>query len=108
MEVFEEVMNNREEQHVHTDFIMMLLMLVLSYNVFVFDGILFLKIFGVVKGSRVAPRFVCLFMGWLETRLFQCWRALGKIPQVEEIDTLMTSSSFGEGLRKNFLSLLIS
>ena len=77
---FEEAMNTREEQHVPTDFLMRLLMLVLSCNVFVFDGILFLKLFGVPWGSRVAPTFDCLFMGWLDTRLLQCW-----INLVEEV-----------------------
>ena len=54
-------------------------MLVLSCNIFVFDSVLFLQLFGVAMGSRVAPTFACLFMGWLEVRMLMGWRNSGGI-----------------------------
>ena len=66
MKAVEEAMDRRDNQGVPTSFLLTLVMLVLSCNFFVFDGVLFLQLFGVAMGTRVAPTFACLFMGWLE------------------------------------------
>ena len=77
MDAFKESMDKRSDQSVPTSFLLHLLMLVLACNVFIFDGVLFLQLFGVAMGSRVAPTFACLFMGWLEIRMLDRWKLLG-------------------------------
>ena len=64
MKAVEEAMDRRDNQGVPTFFLLAMVMLVLSCNLF--DGVLFLQLFGVAMGTRVAPTFACLFMGWLE------------------------------------------
>ena len=78
MLAFEEAMNKRENQDVPTNFLISLLTLVLSCNLFTFNGKLFLQLFGVAMGTRVAPTFACIFMGWLETLMLGAWK--GKQP----------------------------
>ena len=77
LDAFKESMDKRSDQSVPTSFLLHLLMLVLACNVFIFDGVLFLQLFGVAMGSRVAPTFACLFMGWLEIRMLDRWKLLG-------------------------------
>ena len=77
LDSFKESMDKRSDQSVPTSFLLHLLMLVLACNVFIFDGVLFLQLFGVAMGSRVAPTFACLFMGWLEIRMLDRWKLLG-------------------------------
>ena len=71
---FEEAMDARDDTTVPTSFLITLLMLVLSCNVFTFNGVLFLQLFGVAMGTRVAPTFACLFMGWLEKKMLATWK----------------------------------
>ena len=75
---FQEAMDARDDTTVPTAFLITLLMLVLSCNVFTFNGTLFLQLFGVAMGTRVAPTFACLFMGWLEKKMLLSWK--GKKP----------------------------
>jgi hypothetical protein len=78
-EAFKEALDNRDNQSVPTDFLIQLVMLVLCCNVFVFDSVLFMQLFGVAMGSRVAPTFSCLFMGWLEKKMLHGWFLAGGI-----------------------------
>ena len=78
MLAFEEAMNKRENQDVPTNFLISLLTLLLSCNLFTFNGNLFLQPFGVAMGTRVASTFACIFMGWLETLMLGAW--IGKQP----------------------------
>ena len=41
-----------------------------------FDSVLFLQLFGVAMGTKVAPTFACIFMGWLELRMLAGWCGL--------------------------------
>ena len=52
---------------------MTLLMFVLTCNLFVFDSSFWLQIYGTAMGTRVAPTFACIFMGWLETGMLAAW-----------------------------------
>ena len=52
-------------------------MLVLSCNLFVFDSVLFLQLFGVAMGTKVTPTFACIFMDWVELRMLAGWRDRG-------------------------------
>ena len=76
---FRESMESRDTKSVSTEFLLGLLMLVLSCNVFLFDGLLFMQLFGVAMGSRVAPTFACIFMGWLEVKILQAWLQMGGV-----------------------------
>ena len=76
MEVFRQALNNsryRPDPKLPTEFLMTLLLFVLTYNIFVFDSSYWLQIYGTAMGTRVAPTFACIFMGWLETRLLAAW-----------------------------------
>ena len=73
MKAFEEAMDSIETQDVPTAFLLSLVMLVLSCNLFVFDSVMFLQLFGVAMGTKVAPTFACVFMGWLELRMLSSW-----------------------------------
>ena len=76
MTAFEEAMKKRDKQNITTYFLLSLVMLVLSCNLFVFDGVLSLQLFGVAMGTKVAPTFLCLFMGWLELKMLGDWWSL--------------------------------
>ena len=52
---------------------MTLLFFVLTFNLFVFDSSFWLQIYGTAMGTRVAPTFACIFMGWLETGMLAAW-----------------------------------
>ena len=76
MRVFREALNNsrfRPEPKLPTEFLMTLLMFVLTCNLFVFDSSFWLQIYGTAMGTRVAPTFACIFMGWLETGMLAAW-----------------------------------
>jgi hypothetical protein len=77
MKAFEEALNRRDIQQIPTAYFLSLVMLVLSFNLFVFDSVLFLKLFVVVMGTKVAPTFAYIFMGWLELRMLAGWRDKG-------------------------------
>ena len=62
-EAFKEALDHRDDQSIPTSFLLQLITLVLCCNIFVFDSVLFMQMFGVAMGSRVAPTFSCLFMG---------------------------------------------
>ena len=67
VDAFEAALNQRSNQSVPTSFLMKLLIMVLTLNVFVFNGIHYLQRVGTAMGSKVAPTFANLFMGMLET-----------------------------------------
>ena len=46
---------------------------VLLFNVFIFNNQHFLQLIGTAMGTRVAPTFACIFMGWLETLILATW-----------------------------------
>ena len=48
-------------------FILELLDLVLKYNIFEFDGELFLQLIGTAMGTRAAPNVADIFMSFLDT-----------------------------------------
>ena len=76
MQVFREALNSsrfRPEPKLPTEFLMTLLMFVLTCNLFIFNSSFWLQIYGTAMGTRVAPTFACIFMGWLETGLLAAW-----------------------------------
>ena len=54
--------------------------LVLDGNIFEFNGDLWQQKIGTAMGSRVAPTYACLFMGYLENKILQAWK--GPAPQL--------------------------
>ena len=93
---FKEALDNRDDLSVPTHFLIELLTLVLMFNVFTFNGNLFMQLFGVAMGTRVAPTFACLFMGFfLEKILLSSWK--GRPPKlwkryIDDIIFLWTGS----------------
>ena len=76
MEKFKEVLDNpklRPNPELPTTFLMTLLSFVLFFNVFIFNGQHFQQLIGTAMGTRVAPTFACIFMGWLETMILATW-----------------------------------
>ena len=70
-DAFKEAMEQRVCKAVPTVFLITLLHLVLSSNLFTFDGALFLQLFGVAIGTWVAPTFDCFF-SWAGLRRRCC------------------------------------
>lgn len=58
-----------QEEVVPTDFLIALLHLVLTLNIFTFDGALFRQLWGIAMGTRCAPTVANLFMGKLERKI---------------------------------------
>lgn len=50
------------------DFLLQLLAWSLSHNYFTFNGDFYLQLRGTSMGSKYAPQFACLFMGWWESQ----------------------------------------
>jgi len=73
MEVFRRALDSRPAPRLPTGFLMTLLGFVLTLNLFVFDASFWLQVQGTAMGTRVAPTFACLFMGWLETAMLAGW-----------------------------------
>ena len=46
---------------------------VLDGNIFEFNGKLWQQKIGTAMGTKVAPTYACLFMGWLEEQILQTW-----------------------------------
>ena len=65
--------NLRPNPQLPPTILMTLLMFVLSFNTFVFNGNLFLQLWGTAMGTRVAPTYACIFMGALENPLLAAW-----------------------------------
>ena len=80
IEKMETALNNRSEELknlVPTNFLVHLLTLVLTLNIFTFDSQLYLQLWGVAMGTRCAPTVANIFMGALEQVLLL--QAPGKI-----------------------------
>jgi len=73
---FEEAIADRENTDIPTDFIMEVLKLVLSCNVFEFNAVLFIQLFGAAMGAKIAPTFACIFMGYLEAKMLSNYKGL--------------------------------
>ena len=77
-------MNSRpieEKSKVPTEYLLELLDLVLNGNIFEFNNKHYVQRIGTAMGTRVAPTYACIFMGWLEkTFLEEIWK--GKMPHL--------------------------
>ena len=76
MSKFKEALDNpklRPQPNLPTSFLITLLSFVLFFNVFIFNGQHFLQLIGTAMGTRVAPTFACIFMGWLEVKILSTW-----------------------------------
>ncbi len=77
IQAFEKAMNQRDPDDIKqtpTHFLIKLLELVLHGNIFEFDDQLYRQQIGTAMGTRVAPTYACLFMGWLEERALASWK----------------------------------
>ena len=76
LEKFKEALDNpqlRPQPKLPTTFLMTLFSFVLLFNIFIFNNQHFLQLIGTAMGTRVAPTFACIFMGWLETVILAIW-----------------------------------
>ena len=76
LQAFEIALNERSEEEkkmIPTWYLIQLLDLVLSGNIFEFDDQLWYQEIGTAMGTKVAPTYACLFMGWLESLILDNW-----------------------------------
>ena len=76
IDIFAAFLDTREDKSVPTSFLITLLTLVLTCNIFVFDSKYYLQRIGTAMGTRVAPTFACLFMGAIEFMMLKAWKGL--------------------------------
>ena len=63
--------SQEEKDTMPTKFLMECLELVLNGNIFTFNEELFIQKIGTAMGTKLAPTYACLFMGWLEEEFLQ-------------------------------------
>ena len=68
---FRKALDSRTNKPVSTDFLIELLTLVLTKNLFEFDEQIFLQTWGTAMGPRVAPTYANIFMGAFEEYVFE-------------------------------------
>ena len=73
MEIALQRRTTEEKSKIPTRFLVDLLKTVLDGNIFEFDGQLWQQKIGTAMGTKVAPTYACLFMGWLEELMLQTW-----------------------------------
>ena len=87
---------------------MTLLKYVLTLNIFVFNGIHYLQQWGTSIGTRLAPTYANIFMGWLEVTLLQRWTGVMPYLWRRFIDDIVFFWKGSEEELVNFLTFLIS
>ena len=85
---------------------MILTILVLTCNIFLFNGVYYFQLIGVAMGTRLAPTFACLFMGVLESKFLASWTGLAPRMWRRYIDDIFFLWNEGEEELKLFLSHL--
>ena len=79
LRAFKECMNKRTDKSIPMEFLVRVMRLIASSNIFEFDQSLFLQLLGVAMGSRSSPTFACLFMGMVEVFMLFEWHRVGGI-----------------------------
>ena len=79
LEACELYLNKRQNKTIPTTFLISLIQFVLENNNFVFNDKHYLQIQGTAMGTKMAPSYACLFMGFLEQKL------LAKAPHVPKL-----------------------
>ena len=74
MRAFQEMLENRADQTIATSFLMSLLAFVLKGNFFQFIGKVFRQVIGTAMGTRLAPTYANIFMGYLERKILAQWK----------------------------------
>ena len=85
LRIVEEDLEKRATKNTPSFAVTLLMKLVLTLNNFVFNGVNFLQKKGTAMGTRAAPNFANVFMGYFENRWFQrfiksWWRYIDDIP----------------------------
>ena len=76
IDVFRNFLDKRQDQSIPTCFLITLLTLVLTCNIFVFDSNYYLQLIGTAMGTRAAPTFACLFMAAVEIVSLTEWKGI--------------------------------
>ena len=71
--VFRTFLDKRNNPSIPTSFLITLLTLVLTCNIFVFNSDFYLQLIGTAMGTRAAPTFACLFMAAVEIVALTEW-----------------------------------
>lgn len=92
MKAFYEKINDSafRDQSTPSYFLMLLLQCVLQFNVFVFNGLHYLQEWGTAIGTRVAPTYANIFMGYLEEKLLREWKGTAVEMWRRYIDDVIT------------------
>ena len=84
LQAFEKALDkrtNEEKLNIPTKYISELLQKVLEGNIFEFNGKLWQQKIGTAMGTRVAPTYANIFMGWLEEEILSSWSKQNSSPQ---------------------------
>ena len=101
-------LDRRPNPHVKTDIILRLAELVLNLNTFQFNGEYYSQSGGVAMGTKMGPSFACLFVGYLEEKMFSEY--IGPVPDLYKryIDDVFGVSSDSEQELKSFIDYVSS
>lgn len=96
-------LDRRPNPYINTDIILRLAELVLNLNTFQFDGEHYSQSGGVAMGTKMGPSFACLFMGYLEEKMFSEY--IGPVPDLYKrfIDDVFGVSSDSEQELRSFI-----
>ena len=88
--------------------LMTLLQFVLTFNIFTFNNLLYIQKWGTAIGTKVAPTYANIFMGWLEQKMLNTWT--GRPPDIWKryIDDIFTIWSGLESELLQFLTFINS
>ena len=101
-------LDRRPNPYFKTDIILRLAELVLKLNTFQFDGEYYAQTGGVAMGTKMGPSFACLFVGYLEEKMFAEY--IGSPPDLYKryIDDVFGVSSDSEEELKSFIDFVSS
>ena len=93
----------RPEQQPPTNTLVRLAELVLNLNCFDFDGNYYQQVGGVAMGTKMGPNYACLFVDYVETKMFEEYQ--GRKPELYKhyIDDVLGTSSDTRQDLENFI-----
>ena len=101
-------LDKRPNPYFDTDIILRLTELVLNLNTFQFNGEYYSQTGGVAMGTKMGPSFACLFVGYLEEKMFADY--MGPLPELYKryIDDVFGATSDSEHELQSFIDFVSS
>eukprot|EP00061_Rhincodon_typus_P004036 g21600.t1 len=96
-------LEQRPEPSTPTTTLLRLAELVLTLNKFSFNSSHFLQVRGVAMGTHMAPRYACLFVGYVEYSLFQSYSGPYPQPFLQHVDDIIGAASVSCLELENFI-----